>query len=172
MGKLIAYIKSIKLKNVFSNLLVLFVGYFIIHTYQTWDTPEGEVPQLRGIEVASSQMVSLDDFEKPVLVHFWATWCKICQFEHSSIKSIAEDYPVLSIASQSGGKSQVSAFIKENQINFPVILDNDGEMFSQWGGVGYPTSFIINKDNTVEYVEAGFTTEMGLRLRLMLASLW
>ena len=170
MSKLFNFFRKISLKNVFSNLLVFLVGYLLIHTYQTWDVPEGKVPTIEGIGLNSEQYLALTNIEKPVLVHFWATWCKICQFEHSSIQSIAEDYPVLSVASQSGGERQVKRFMQEQGLNFPVLLDESGEMFKRWGGVGFPTSFIVNEENEIEFVEAGFTTELGLRLRLFLAS--
>jgi len=169
MDKIWAYIRSISLKNVIGNILVLIVGYLLIHTYQTWNTPKGVVPTIQGVELLGSEYVELNKLEKPVLVHFWATWCKICQFEHSSIISIAKDYPVLSVASQSGSASEVKSFMREKGLDFPVILDRNGELFERWGGVGYPTSFVVNEKNEVEYVEAGFTTEFGLRARLFLA---
>lgn len=169
MNKVLTYIRGISLKNVISNVLIFVLGYILIHTYQTWDTPQGEVPKLQGREVLNSQLLDLNDFEKPLLIHFWATWCKICQFEHSTITSIAEDYPVLTIASQSGSRSEVKSFLQDKGLDFPVILDESGKIFNAWGGVGYPTSFIIDENNEVEYVEAGFTTELGLRARLLLA---
>lgn len=172
MNKLVSFIRNISLKNVATNVLVFLVGYWLIHTYQTWDTPSGTVPKLEGINVQTSQWLSLQDADKPVLVHFWATWCKICEFEHSTIKSLAQDYSVFTVASQSGSLTEVKQFIQEKQLDFPVILDPNGEAFSEWGGVGYPTSFIVNENNEVEFVEAGFTTELGLRTRLFLAKLF
>ena len=169
MKKIWAYIRSISLKSIFSNLLVLIVGYFLIHTYQTWDTPKGVVPAIAGVDLLASKPIELSSFEKPALVHFWATWCKICEFEHSTIISIAKDYPVLSVASQSGSAAEVKSFMLERGLDFPVVLDRNGDLFERWGGVGYPTSFIIDENNEVEFVEAGFTSELGLRLRLFLA---
>ncbi len=124
---------------------------------------------LQGVELQSSKPVTLSDFDKPLLVHFWATWCKICELEHSSIKSIANNYPVLTIAGQSGTNAEVKRFLQERQLDFPVILDAEGKFFESWGGVAYPTSFIVNKNLEVEFVEVGFTTELGLRARLFLA---
>ncbi|MDX1811351.1 MAG: protein disulfide oxidoreductase [Gammaproteobacteria bacterium] len=170
IAKVVAYIKGISLRNVVTNLLVFGLGYLLIHTYQTWDVPKGKAPTLAGMTLNDNQYLALDAMPKPVLVHFWATWCKICQFEHASIKRIAEDYPVISVASQSGSATAVKKFMQEQELTFPVIMDADGKVFKQWGGVGFPTSFVINKENEIAFAEAGFTTEWGLRLRLFLAS--
>ncbi|NQY94051.1 MAG: protein disulfide oxidoreductase, partial [Campylobacteraceae bacterium] len=36
--------------------------------------------------------------DKPVLVHFWATWCPICKFESPNVETISKDYEVITIA--------------------------------------------------------------------------
>ncbi len=156
------FLRNISLKSTLFNLAVLVLGYLAIHSYQTWDTPKGKAPVLIGANLLNGETIDLARMEKPVLVHFWATWCRICQFEHASIQRIANDYPVISIASQSGEAAKVLAFMRNEALSFPVILDEYGKIFQKWGGMGYPTSFIIDKNNQVKFVETGFTTEMGL----------
>ena len=170
MRKVVAYFRSITLKGVLENIGLLLLVYLLIHTYQTWNVPKGKAPEISGINLQTSTPVSLKKMQKPVLVHFWATWCKICQFERASIASIARDYPVFSVASQSGSAQAVKQFIAREGVTFPVVLDPDGKLFKQWGGVGFPTSFVVNKNNEITFVEAGFTTELGLRARLALAN--
>ena len=108
--------------------------------------------------------------EKPVLVHFWATWCSICRSEQGSIAAIARDYPnVITVAMQSGTPEAVSRYMHEQGIDFPVVNDQDGALANAWGVHAVPASFIIAPDGTVRFIEVGYTTSVGLRLRLWLA---
>ncbi|MGC4117189.1 MAG: hypothetical protein QM765_22035 [Myxococcales bacterium] len=38
-----------------------------------------------------------------------------------------------------------------------------------WGVNAFPTSFFVGKDGEIRFVETGYTTELGMRLRLALA---
>lgn len=158
------------LKNALINILIFLAVYFAVHLYQTRNTPDGLVPQVKGFMLDGSAFEGLDKIEKPVLVHFWASWCKVCEIEHDNINSISKDYPVIGIASQSGSLGEVKAAVKEHEISYPVLVDGDGYNAKQWGIVGFPTSFIVGKDNQASFTEVGFTSEFGLRFRLWLAS--
>ncbi len=43
---------------------------------------------------------------KPILLHFWATWCPTCKFEAPNIEKVSKDYEVITIAVQSGTKKR------------------------------------------------------------------
>jgi thiol-disulfide isomerase/thioredoxin len=105
-----------------------------------------------------------------VLVHFWASWCPVCRAEQSSIAAIAQDNQnVITIAMQSGTPEQVAAYMREQGIAFPVLNDPDGHIARAWGVHAVPVSFIIAPDGEIRFVEVGYTTQIGLRLRMWLA---
>ena len=106
---------------------------------------------------------------KPVLVHFWATWCPVCRTQDGSIHNLAQDYQVLSIASSSGDAGQVRQYLDQEALDFPVMLDETGELGNRWGVRGFPSSFIIDSSGEIRSIAVGYTTEIGLRVRLWLA---
>ena len=106
---------------------------------------------------------------KPVLVHFWATWCPVCRTQDGSIHNLAKDYQVLSIASSSGDAGQVRQYLDREALDFPVMLDETGELGNRWGVRGFPSSFIIDSSGEIRSIAVGYTTEIGLRMRLWLA---
>ena len=106
---------------------------------------------------------------KPVLVHFWATWCPICRAEDGSIHDLAQDYRVLTVATNSGDAQEIARYMEENNLEFPVLLDESGEMGSRWGVNGVPSSFIVDSAGEIRSVAVGYTTGIGLRIRLWLA---
>ena len=91
--------------------------------------------------------------------------------EQSNIENIAKDLPVITIAMQSGDNEELKKFMQDESLSFNVINDNSGKLSQQYRIQGVPVSFIINRDNKIEFTEVGYTTELGLRMRLWWAGL-
>jgi peroxiredoxin len=148
---------------------VLFILLLLgVHWWQTRELPAGPALALDGtlLDGRSASLSALRG--RPVLVHFWATWCPVCKLEQNSINAIARDHQVYSVAMQSGSDQAVLAHVTQNHLNFPVINDADGALARRWGIRGVPTSFILDAAGHIRFVEVGYTTEAGLRLRLAL----
>jgi len=151
--------------------LLLFVAVVAgVRFWQQRDMVRGAAPVLHGITLAGLPYALPTHPERPVLVHFWATWCPICRAEQDAIAAIAHDDPnVITIAMQSGRPEEVVRYMKEQGIDFRVVNDPEGGISSAWGVHAVPASFIIAPDGQIRFVEVGYTTGMGLRLRLWLA---
>jgi len=154
-------------------LEVLFFVMLIIgvRTWQQRDLEKGVAPPLSGSLLDGKPYILASKPAQPVLVHFWATWCPICKVEQGSIESLAQNNPnVITVAMQSGNSASVQQYMRDQGVSFPVINDADNMISSVWGVHGVPTSFIIDSSGNVRYVEVGYTTGLGLRFRLWLAS--
>lgn len=123
--------------------------------------PNISVPQLSGENFDLYQ-----NRDRPILIHFWATWCPVCKLEQTNIDNIAKDYAVITIAMQSGHDEEIRKFMQDEKLSFRVINDESGELSRLYAIRGVPVSFIVNKENKIDFVEVGYTTEIGLRLRL------
>ena len=88
------------------------------------------------------------------------------------MQSIAKTYPVVTVAMQSGSDREVQDHVTENNLRFPVINDQSGELSRRFGVSVVPTTFIVNRSGDISFVEVGYTSETGLRARLWLASFW
>lgn len=143
-----------------------------IRFWQQRDMATGAAPMLQGMTLAGQPYSLPAHPDRPVLVHFWATWCPICRTEQSSIADIASDYPnAITVAMQSGKSDAVANHMREQGIEFPVVNDPDGSIARAWGVHAVPVSFIIAPDGKIRFVEVGYTTGIGLRLRLWLAGI-
>jgi peroxiredoxin len=89
--------------------------------------------------------------------------------EQNAIDSISKNHTVVSIAMNSGNAIEVNTYLQENNLNFPVIVDEYGDIAKQFGVRGVPTSFIIDAEGNIAFSEMGYTTGWGLRLRLWMA---
>jgi len=149
-------------------VLSLILG---IRAWQQSGTASGPAPALAGI-MLDGKPVELKTFAgQPVLVHFWAAWCPVCRLEQNSINALARDAAVITVAMQSGASGTVEQYLRNESLSFPVLNDPEGMIATQWGVHAVPASFIVDGSGQIRYVEIGFTTGMGLRMRLWLAGL-
>ena len=56
--------------------------------------------------------------------------------------------------------------MQQENLQYPVIVDADGSIAKTYGVQGVPSSFIISDTGEIKFIEQGYTTEIGLRLRL------
>ena len=145
-------------------LLILLV--YLLHLWQTRDTVKGVAPPLSGITLSGASFDLQDLKGEPLVVHFWATWCPVCRLEAATIDALAEDYPLISVAMQSGSEAEIGAYLKENDLSFPVISDPNGRLATRWGVSGVPATFIIDSEGNIRFTTVGYTTGPGLRARI------
>ena len=103
---------------------------------------------------------------KPVLVHFWATWCPVCKVEAPNIEKISKDYEVITIAVQSGEKEEIQNYLDERKLSFKVVNDNDGFYAKKFNISVFPTTLIYDKSKSLKFSEVGYTTTVGLYSRM------
>lgn len=151
-------------------LLLIIVG---MRVWQQRDMPEERPPALHGITLNGALYTLPLRPDRPLLVHFWASWCPICRVEQGNVEAIVRDHPgSITVAMQSGKPEEVASYLRELGVSYPVLNDPDGHISAAWGVHSVPASFIIAPDGTVRFVEVGYTSEAGLRLRLWLAKWW
>lgn len=154
------------------NILLLVVVVTGIRAWQQRDMVSGQAPLLQGVMLSGRAYQLPAHPAKPVLVHFWATWCPICRTEQGAIDAIAHDHAeVITVAMQSGSTGEVTRFMHQQGLDFSVLNDPDGSLSHAWGVNAVPASFIITPDGKIRFIEVGYTTGIGIRLRLWLAGM-
>jgi peroxiredoxin len=152
-----------------TQLLAVLVLIFLVHLWQTRDVARGSAPELSG-RLLDGKPFDLSALRgQRVLVHFWATWCPVCKMQHGTIESLAQDHTVVTVAMQSGTADQVTEWMAEEGVTFPVLVDKLGVLAGRWGVSGVPTSFVVDGSGRIAFAEVGYTTGPGLRARLAFA---
>jgi len=108
--------------------------------------------------------------EKPILIHFWATWCPTCKLEASNINYISKHFNVITIAVNSGSTQEIQTFLNENEYNFLVVNDANSTLSKEFKIAGFPTTFIYDKNRKLIFSEVGYTSIIGLYLRMWWAN--
>lgn len=151
--------------------IALVVG--ILLAARAWHAPQladENAPAFHGerIDTEAPTPIRLADYRgQPLLLVFWAEWCPICRLELSTLASLAEDGPVLSVAMRSGHDAAVRDFLRKEGIQgLPVVNDPDGSLAALYGVKGVPVAFVLDGTGQIRFVETGLTSSWGLRARL------
>ncbi len=161
--------------------VILIVGGLITLIWMSWQ-PEEE-PTTVFAEQARAQQggtavnfeldtldggsVALANYEGDVIVmNFWATWCPPCRAEMPGLNRFyeahrAEGLVVLGINAQESAET-VRPFIEDNGFTFPILLDLQGRVAQQYTTRSFPTTFIIDREGTIQHVQTGEISEKEL----------
>lgn len=158
-SKIRHYIKEVV---VFFIVMTIFAN--IISLYKSSDLNKEEL-SISAITLMNGTEYKLDK-QKPIMIHFWATWCPTCSLEASNIQTISESYEVITIAVKSD-ESEIQKYLKDNNLNFNVVNDENALLARKFNIAAYPTTFIYDKDKKLVFSEVGYTSTLGLWLRML-----
>ena len=109
--------------------------------------------------------------DKPLLVHFWATWCPTCKLEAPNIEMISKYYEVLTVVVKSGTDKEIQQYLHEHNYTFKVLNDKDALLAQKFRIAGYPTTFIYDSNKKLVFSDVGYTSSFGLFIRMWWCSL-
>jgi peroxiredoxin len=102
------------------------------------------------LESINGDKVGLGKFRgKPVLLHFWATWCEPCREELPTIQRLYESLKgkgieVVAISIDRGNVDKVQKFVDDYHLTFPILLDPSQKVRRNYYILGLPTSYLID----------------------------
>lgn len=102
----------------------------------------------------------LSDYRgKPVIINFWTTWCPPCREEIPSMNRawhILEKEGIAMLAINMGeDEDTIFIFTADYPADFPILMDQSGEVIEEWPVKGLPTTYVIAPDGTIAYRAIG-----------------
>ena len=155
------------IKEIVTTLLILFVLSMVVNYVRKPEINENIYSyELRDI---NNSKIDFKTYKgKPLVVHFWATWCPVCKLEAANIERLSKEYNVLTIAVNSGSDKELNSFMREDKLSYKVIDDKNGVLAQKFNIEVYPTTLIYNKEGELKFTEVGYSTTLGLKARLEL----
>jgi peroxiredoxin len=163
-------------------ILVASLAWIFISADRAGTSTGGEIPAPKegflapdfSLQTPEGETLTLSELRgQAVLVNLWATWCPPCRSEMPAIQNLYDEYKeqgfmVLAVnMTYQDNPQAVLPFTQENNLTFPILLEETGEMARKYELRSLPSSFFINRKGTIqEVVIGGPMSEALLRTRI------
>ncbi len=120
------------------------------------------LPNVHRVEATNFQLKTLDgqnrtliqDRGKVVLVNFWATWCPPCIREMPSMQILYDKYKkqgfeIVAVSVDQGSSDLVRKFAEKLNLEFPIVLDPENTVKTEYRVRALPTNYLIDRAGRV-----------------------
>ena len=131
--------------------------------------------ELKDVDGKTVKTEHLTDAGKPVIIAFFATWCKPCLRELEVINDLYDDWQeetgvtmyVVSI-DQGQDIKKVKPLVDGNGWEYRVLLDPNGEFKRAMNVQTVPHMFVIDSNGKTVYNHTGYTEGSEKEIRMLL----
>ncbi len=138
------------------------------------EAPDFTLPDMKGKDVTLSEMLE----NGPVLLDFWALWCKPCLKALPSTNALVEEFgdqglTVLTINTDSPkSASKVRPYVKSKKYDFEVLMDPNRSLQRIFRFNQIPQVYLIDSDGSIAYSQLGYSHALEKRLHSEVARLF
>jgi thiol-disulfide isomerase/thioredoxin len=143
---------------------LIFISYFGL----AQEAQIAKKDQLPSVEVKSldGKKINVKDLSnngKPIIISFWATWCKPCVKELSTIAEVYEQWQketgvklVAVSVDDSRSSSKVAPLVDGKSWDYEVLLDLNGDLKRAMNVNEVPHMFIVNGNGEIVWQHTSF----------------
>lgn len=118
--------------------------------------PDFKLPDAAGKNVALQELLG----KGPVIIDFWADYCKPCKDAMPQLNNLAEKYDSLTVVmiSIDAPKNLPKAknYLKSKNYKFITLFDSEKTLAKKLGVTNPPHTFILNKQGEIVYSHIGY----------------
>ena len=130
--------------------------------------PSVDLKTMQGEPFNTSQ-ISNDG--KPIILSFWALWCKPCIRELNTIAEVYDDWvdetgvKLIAVSiDDTRSSSQVSTFANGNSWDYEVLLDQNGDFKREMNVNLIPHTFLLDGNGNIVWQHTSFSEGSELEL--------
>ena len=137
---------------------------FLIITTTTYSQnkllPSVDVKTING---KSININSIENNEMPIVINFWATWCKPCKKELNNIAEVYDEWQdetgvkIIAISiDDTRSMSKVAPYVNSVGWEYEVYLDPNGDLKRAMGVSTVPHTFLLNSKKEIVWQHRGY----------------
>ena len=142
-------------------LTIAVIGIFTtLSLSQNRTLPSVEVKTLDGGNI---NIQEIENSGKPIVISFWATWCKPCKKELNNIAEVYEEWQeetgvkLIAISiDDTRSMSKVMPYVNASDWDYEVYLDPNGDLKRAMGISTVPHTFLLNGKNEIVWQHKGY----------------
>lgn len=102
---------------------------------------------------------------QPVLLDFWATWCKPCQMGAPVLERVyrrAREKGVVFVGintSDPDGRELAARFAEAKKLTYPIVFDDGDAVAAKYGVTTLPTVVVIDREGKIVAFRVGLADE-------------
>lgn len=141
------------LKTLKSAQFLLLISIMWVFSANSTDFPTAPAWKL---STQNGESISLSDYQgKPVILHFWATWCPYCKKLQPKLVELEQKYQesgieIIAISFNEDDDALPQDEIKARGYDFITAVNGDS-VAAVYGVRGTPTTFFINRQGKAIY---------------------
>lgn len=160
-------------------LLAIVAAALALHSAPTLhaaDLPRAADFRLRTLDGETLRLQSLRA-KGPVLLDFWATWCKPCVTSLPEVDALSREFGPrgLSVVGISidgpRNESRLRPFVTRLKLGYPIGLDEDGRLQQTYRVTAVPTAILVDTAGVIVWSRQGYLPGEGAKLRAAIEAL-
>jgi thiol-disulfide isomerase/thioredoxin len=147
------------MKKIFLSMICLMLGGIAFAQNATF--PQNIT--LKALDGSTVQSSAIQNDGKPIIVNFWATWCKPCNRELNTIKEVYEEWQeetgvklVAISIDDARSASRVKPHVDGNDWEYEVYLDQNQDLKRAMNVVNPPHTFVLNGKGEIVWQHASY----------------
>lgn len=144
----------------FNQIFTLFLLLSLLTFTADKKIPSVKVKDLKGKEFNTAD---LSNDGKPMIINFWATWCKPCIKELNNIQEVYPDWveetgvKLIAVSIDDARNSRrVAPFINSRGWEYEIYLDENGDLRRAMNVQNPPHTFLVNGKGEVVWQHNGY----------------
>ena len=142
-------------------LSIFAIAFFTISSFsQNRTLPSIKVKNLKGSLV---NIQTIENNGKPIVISFWATWCKPCKKELNTIAEVYEEWQdntgvklVAISIDDSRSSSKVKPYVNSSGWEYEIYLDPNRDLSRSLGVSTVPHTFLLDGDGNIVWEHRGY----------------
>ena len=148
------------MKKQILTFLAIVIATVFCFSQDSRNLPNVKVKTLQGDAFNISE---LDNDGGPIVISFWATWCKPCKKELNNIAEVYEDWQdetgvklaAVSI-DDSRSMAKVAPYVNSTDWEYEVFLDSNSDLKRAMGVSTVPHTFLLNGKKEIVWQHRGY----------------
>ncbi len=135
------------------------------HTAFTQDKINRPLPpiEVKTTDGSVINFKNIDNNNMPIVINFWATWCKPCKKELNNIAEVYEDWQdetgvkIIAISiDDTRSSSKVMPYVNSVDWEYEIYLDPNGDFKRSMGVSTIPHTFLLNGNKEIVWQHRGY----------------